>query len=129
MLIEKVKEALEGATPGPWVRDCWDILGKAKRHGGGTGHVCEVSGPNGPDDKYWENGEADANARLISLTPDMARKMIADEAKLIAAEEMKKALELMIAYCNAQPGTMGYPGTEAASALNAYRKAGEDNAD
>jgi hypothetical protein len=49
--------------------------------------------------------------------------------KLVAAEEMKKALELMIAYCNAQPGTMGYPGTEAASALNAYRKAGEDNAD
>ena len=58
-------------TPGPWVRDCWDILGNAKGNGGGTGHVCEVSRPNEGDEKYWEDGEADANARLIAAAPDM----------------------------------------------------------
>jgi hypothetical protein len=117
MLIDEVKAAYEGATPGPWepsLQACWWVFSQ-------FGEVAQVM--------PWHGGNDECDARLISLTPDMARKMIADEAKLIAAEEMKKALELMIAYCNAQPGTMGYPGTEAASALNAYRKAGEDDAD
>ena len=70
-------------TPGPWVRDCWDILGKAKRHGGGTGHVCEVSCSNGADEKYWEDGEADANARLIAAAPDLL-KALADAHRCLS---------------------------------------------
>ena len=60
-------EPLTGHTPGPWQRDCWDVLG----NGGGTGHVCEVSTPNGDDDHYWTSGEADANTRLIAAAPVM----------------------------------------------------------
>ena len=56
-------------TPGPWVRDCWDILGNDGKDG--TGHVCEISRPNSGDEFYWREGEADANARLIAAAPDM----------------------------------------------------------
>jgi len=58
-------------TPGPWVRDCWDILGDAQRHGGGTGAVCEAAYPSGTDDKYWSSGEAGANAHLIAAASDL----------------------------------------------------------
>lgn len=86
-LADKARKALECATPGPWVRDCWDILGNATRHEGGTGAVCEVGYPNRTDDKYWQPNEADSNARLIALTPDLAR------AYLDTLDENLKAAE------------------------------------
>lgn len=80
-ILDRAAEAVEGTTPGPWHRDCWDILGRAARHGGGTGHICEVSRPNGTDDKYWLPDEADQNARFIAasrqLVPEMAEEIAA----------------------------------------------------
>lgn len=61
---------LDGATPGPWFRDCWDVLGSSA--GTGTGSICDVAHPNGDDDQYWKHGEADANARLIAAAPKLA---------------------------------------------------------
>ena len=77
-------ERLDGYTPGPWVRDCWDILGE----GPGTGNVCEVSIPNGVDDKYWKPGEPDNNAALIAAAPDLHAHLTAalDEIERLRME-------------------------------------------
>lgn len=77
MTNEELQRLLDEATPGPWVRDCWDILGRATKNGGGTGHVCEISRPNETDDKYWNEGEEVANSSLISAAPDLAREVLA----------------------------------------------------
>ena len=96
-LIEKVKAALERATPGPWVRDCWDILGSGDRESG-TGHVCEVTTPSEHDEVFWKEGETDANAALIALAPAMAAALLAAHARERSAaigkvpDQLKKEL-------------------------------------
>lgn len=83
---------IDGTTPGPWQRDCWDVIG----NGGGTGHVCEVSKPSGDDDRYWNSGEADANARLIAGAPTMHATILtlcdALDAERAEIERLRAAL-------------------------------------
>lgn len=82
---EAVKWLLENVTPGPWYRDAWDI----RSDGPGTGAICEVAKPNGDDDRYWKNGEADANARFIAaartLVPALLKERDDLRAKLTEA--------------------------------------------
>ena len=87
-LDERIEAArkLDGYTPGPWVRDCWDILGK----GQGTGQVCEVTIPNGDDDVFWKPGECEGNVALIAAAPDLHRLVLdlaAERERLLAALE------------------------------------------
>ena len=70
--IEQMKADIEAGTPGPWVRDCWDILGKAP----GTGAVAEVCKPNGDDDTFWRSAEPDANARRIARVPELEAEVL-----------------------------------------------------
>lgn len=84
-LDERIKAArkLEGYTPGPWGRDCWDVLGK----GQGTGQVCEVTIPNGDDDMFWKPGECEGNVTLIAAAPDLhclALDLAAERERLLA---------------------------------------------
>jgi hypothetical protein len=71
-LIERAKEALEGATPGPWE---WVNQGhndECSEWSLGPG-VLLVDGSDGTPD----GDEIDrANARLIALSPDLARLAI-----------------------------------------------------
>lgn len=67
-------------TQGPWIRDCWDILGSGG--GNGTGSVCCVGYPTEVDDQYWRDGEADDNARAIALVPDLLAEVIALRAEV-----------------------------------------------
>lgn len=85
---------LDGTTPGPWQRDCWDILGSGV--GVGTGSVCEVARQNGDDNKYWKYGEAEANVKLIAAAPTLAAdnlRLIDDNLRLLdEIERLKRAL-------------------------------------
>jgi hypothetical protein len=64
---DELRADMEAGTPGPWVRDCWDILGL----GAGTGAVCEVMRPNDDDASFWMPGEEEANARRIARLPEL----------------------------------------------------------
>ena len=83
-------ELLTNYTPGPWVRDCWDILGKAP----GTGVVAEVCRPGELDSEFWKDGEPDNNARLIAAAPDLHAHLT---AALDEIERLREALEQIAA--------------------------------
>jgi len=120
MLIDEVKSALEGATPGPWL--AVDHTSETSLPTfyivpcNYTGTICELRGPSQAYAKIA------ATARLISLAPDMARK-------LIAAEEMADATEVVCDQVYNRVGGVSLQAVAALrAALTAYRKAGEDNA-
>ena len=93
-LRAKTLALIHGTTPGPWFRDCWDVLGSGA--GAGTGSICEVAYPNGDDDQYWKHGEADANVRLIAAAPTLA----ADNLRLLdEIERLREALADLVE-CN-----------------------------
>ena len=82
-LLEQVKEALEGATPGSWREG---VEGNMRVYG--------------PDTAGQDSGliasvfKGRTNARLIALAPAMARALIAQEERLKAADALaKKAKE------------------------------------
>jgi hypothetical protein len=75
-LIDRAKEALEGATPGPWVTYQRD----------GSSHLRFVSRADRPlpiarvepvPEAYATTQDIEANARLIALAPDLARLAVA----------------------------------------------------
>ena len=69
-LLDKVKAALEGATPGPWDSTPGDILSAVEAgHGDAYRSICYLTLTNHR-----------ANAALIAFSPDMARALIAAEA-------------------------------------------------
>jgi hypothetical protein len=76
-LIERAKQAMEGATPGPWELDGLAIAHPLPPHGYPV-DVCLMGEPSQyPGDipvmmQGWE-----ANARLIALSPDLARLAVA----------------------------------------------------
>lgn len=77
---------IDGTTPGPWFRDCWDVLGSGA--GAGTGAICDVAHPNGDDSQYWKHGEADANVKLITAAPTLAANTLPllEEIERLTAE-------------------------------------------
>lgn len=77
---EAVLRLLGNVTPGPWYRDAWDI----RSDGPGTGAICEVAKPNGDDDQYWKNGEADANARFIAAARQLVPALLKERDDLRA---------------------------------------------
>ena len=80
-------ERLDMFTPGPWVRDCWDILGKAP----GTGIVAEICRPGELDSEFWKIGEPDNNARLIAAAPDLHATLT---AALDEIERLRRAADV-----------------------------------
>ena len=76
-LVERAKEAMECATPGPWELDGLAIAHPLPPHGYPV-DVCLMGEPSQyPGDipvmmQGWE-----ANARLIALSPDLARLAVA----------------------------------------------------
>jgi len=111
MLIDEVKAALEGATPGRWnaaKAETWWVYSD-------YGEVAEVM--------PWAGGNDEGDARLMAFAPDMARA-------LIAAEELAAALEWTLAdiagYTKNTPcDHRANAVAEAFASLAAYRKATE----
>jgi hypothetical protein len=130
-LIDRVKGALEGATPGPWVHNKFRI-NRPGYEGKYQGRIADAC--------YWSEGHtgakcnplrehAEANARLIALAPDMARALIAMEAGRKAAEGLKDVAEELAgrSTLSGDHGELDYIICDAREALAAYRKATEDS--
>ena len=80
-LIEKVKAALEGATPGPWFHQkrFSNVYALSDGQSGTTIFLCKMEA------SQLQNGGTEQNAALASLAPDMARYILAMEERMKAA--------------------------------------------
>ena len=110
-LIDRAKEALEGATPGPW-KPFYDEVTGVKAADGRVAICAQITlmGRRHPT-------EAPANARLIAQAPDLARALI---RKHEAAERLAEACE------SAFDGIDATGPQEFYLALSAYREAQEE---
>lgn len=68
---------MSGFTPGPWVRGSHDEIGVSSEAGAhwftlvAEGRDCPVALVPGNERHYSDDPETDANARLISASPDL----------------------------------------------------------
>ena len=97
-LLEQVKEALEGATPGPWAQLHSCILAKGSTNvvsGAVLGSIARCTSlfeTDGEGREWCARGTPEDNARLIAMAPTMARALIAQEQRLKAADELAEAV-------------------------------------
>jgi hypothetical protein len=101
-IVEKVKEALAGSTPGPWGKSIHSVLARGSSNVisgailGSIAHCTSLFETDSEGREWWASGTPEANARLIALAPDMARALIAQEERLKAAEQAIEALAPML---------------------------------
>lgn len=117
---DELQAMLDAATPGPWsaARNSayWEVAPKRKPLDYtiplAFADVC-ASDPDNPD-----GGLQEANARLIALAPDLARKVI-------AAENLDDALKVMVqeAVELAESGDAGFWDPEVVESVIASRAA------
>lgn len=87
-LIDQVKEALEGATPGPWeehdgqIWSTWPDMDDGWRFRHCLADIRKRTGAP----RYEEFEGCDGNGRLMALSHAMARHIIAQEERLRAVE-------------------------------------------
>ena len=79
-------------TPGPWV-----AMANGWIEASDGDPVAMINADGLPNSIFYDDLP---NAHLIAAAPDLY-----------------EALDVMIKYCNAEPGTMAYPGTQAAAAI------------
>ena len=129
-LINRAKEALEGATPGPW-KPFYDEVTSVKAADGRVAICAQITlmGRRHPT-------EAPANARLIAQAPDLAHALI---RKHEAAECLARALDEMLKHVFQESFARGMGEIEdadegpavarARETLTAYREAREETDD
>lgn len=99
-------------TPGPWV---------CRTYTGDEIHSYDEGCMADPEETYYVVKDADGDTVCDSADYYPARLNPLNAHLIAAAPDLYEALCVMIKYCNAEPGTMGYPGTQAAAALSKAR--------